>query len=67
MKAKAINSPFLHAIWSLQNSVRALVSFAYGTQERANITMIFALSLALIGSILHSSEMQTAIGTCTVL
>ncbi len=65
-KAIAIDSSLFHAYSSLRNSAGAVVEFAYGTPARANMTLVFAVCLALIGSILHTSEVQAALSVCGI-
>jgi hypothetical protein len=66
VKALAMDSSFFHAYSSLRNTAGALVAFAYGTPTRANMTLVFAVCLSLIGSIMHTSEVQIAFSACGV-
>ncbi len=63
-KSIAADSSLFHAYTSLRNSTGLLLSFAYGTPARANMTMIFAVCLAMIGSIMHTSEVQQVMSVC---
>lgn len=58
--AIAIQSPFVHAAYSLKNSGNALLHFAYGTQARANATMLFAIALAFAGYYLSTQPILMA-------
>ncbi len=55
-KAIAIkhNQPFSLAVTSAKNATALLVNFMYGTPERTNITLLFALGLALIGGLMFN-------------